>query len=160
MWISLTTNRLNESGVNQWKQGLYASWACCIKLANPLDGWTNPLSMGNLRWHNEDGWNQGRLWSYRHRLDNILAHLGSALIESTLGFICDLVKALYSPKISKSAHRHKPGVMTRVIKGSHALGNKYRKNGYHLLSMHLGQISSQDTKKEDNLTGKANAIIL
>lgn len=104
--------------------------------------------------------NQGRLWSYRDRFDNILACLGSALIESTWGFICDLGKALYSPKISQSVDRHKAVTMTRVIKGSHVLLNKYHKNSYHSLSTHLGQTLGQGRKNEDNLTGKANAIIL
>ena len=42
--------------------------------------------------------------------------MGSAVIETTWGFICDLGKALYNPKISDVVYDHKPITTTRVIK--------------------------------------------
>lgn len=48
---------------------------------------------------------------------NLLTNcLGEALIETTWGFICDLGKAFYNPKLSDVVYDHTPVTMTRVIK--------------------------------------------
>lgn len=48
-----------------------------------------------------------------HLLTNCL---GEALIETSWGFICDLGKAFYNPKMSDVVYDHTPVTMTRVIK--------------------------------------------
>lgn len=50
---------------------------------------------------------QGRLQSYGEEFDNILAYMGSALIDSIWEFICDLGKALHNPEVSDVVYDHK-----------------------------------------------------